>query len=234
LFYFWYSDEGGWEAFIGLCTSIFVFLGSFFSYVFYTPQKNPKLEVDIEGKSRGKDTGKDANGDVVRRPRPNVIYKYQLSWGYTFFIRNNSSYPAFKPRFHLRDEFEGLIFPELNRYKPIVIGWMSEMHVDKISRLHSKDPIKASEKYAIEAKFTKGIETDKDTVHDYIKTWFPPELEDLEFVLEYSNEDGEKFYTLFKRTASGKLINTISNSKPFYYTWGGALIKKLLKKIGLG
>lgn len=233
LFYFWHSDEGGWEPFVGLCTAAFVFIGSTFSYVFYTPQKSPKLKVDIEGKNRRKGAGKDKDGEYVPQPQTNVVYEYELFWAYTFFIRNNSSYPAFNPRFHLRDEFKKLVFPDMNRYKPMIIGWMSEMHVDKVSRLHSKDPIKPSEKYAIEAKFTKDVKTDKKSVHDYIASWFPPELEQLEFVLEYSNEDGEKFYTLFRRDSSGELKNKISNSKPFYYTWGGAMLNKLIKKVGL-
>ncbi|MCB9352731.1 MAG: hypothetical protein H6573_35395 [Lewinellaceae bacterium] len=223
---FWLLPEGGPEPLVAVISASVVFLGSAWSYIFYTPKFFPKLEIDIEGKNRGKSAGMDENGRDVPQPRSGVIYKYDLTWDYTFFIRNIASYPALKPKFIQREKFKGLKFPQLDKYKPIIMGWMSEMHVDKIPRLHGKDPVKSGEKYSIEAKFKKQVEATKDAVHGYITSWFPPELEDLEILLEYSNEDGERLYTLFRRNKNGELENEYLTSKPFSYTWLGSLFKR--------
>lgn len=224
--FLWYLPEGGPEPLVAVIGASIVFVSSAWSYIFYTPKFFPKLEIDIEGKNRGKSAGMDENGEGVARPLPGVVYKYDLTWGYTFFIRNITSYPALKPKFILRNKFKGLEFPQLDRYKPIIMGWMSEMHVDKIPRLHGKDPVKSGEKYGIEAKFKKQVKATKDAVHDYITSWFPPELERMEILLEYSNEDGERLYTLFRRNKDGELENKYLTSKPFSYTWLGSLFKR--------
>lgn len=224
LFILWYIDKPDWEPFVGMCGSSIIFLGSVYAYIFYWPTNIPKLELSHEASS----------GRLPPAPIPYRItgqlagqpHSTTITWNYTFFIRNNSSYPAFKVKFHLRDEFSGIQFPKLDRLRPIELFRFSEMYLQTVEHLHKDEPIKPLEKVGFEAKYSKTIFASRDETEIVAKGYFPEELSKMEILVEYKNEDEDTFFTLFTKTSKDSWENKRLKYKPLIYT----RLSKILKR----
>lgn len=223
LFILWYIDKPDWEPLIGIWGALIIFLGSVYSYIFYWPTNIPKLELSHEASS----------GTPLSVPIPYRItgqlagqpFDTSITWNYTFFIRNSSSYPAFKVKFHLRDKFAGIKFAEMNQVRPIQLFRFNEMYLQTVERLHKDEPIKPVEKVGFEAKFSKSIFGTQDDAILIAGSFFPAELTNMEILVEYSNEDNDTFFTLFTKTPKDTWENKRLKYKPLNYTKIGRFLK---------
>lgn len=215
----WYLDEPGWEPLVGTYGAGIVFLGSVYAYIFYWPANIPKLELSHEA----------SNGTLPPTPpqfrMSNKEHWSEITWKYTFFIRNNSSYPAFRVKFHLRDEFAGIQFPNKDKTRPIELFRFNEKNLQTVERLHKDEPVKPLEKVAFEAEYRKSVFASRDEAMLTTKRFFPTELSNMEILVEYQNEDEDTFYTLFTKTDKDTWKNKRLKYKPLNYT----RLSKILK-----
>lgn len=219
LFLLWAIDQPEWEPSIGLIGSSFILIGSIYSYVFYQPNKIPKLELSHEG----------ASGKLPPTPAQfrmsDKTHDMTIKWDYSFFIRNNSSYPAFKINLILRDEFAAMKFKNMDRYSPMLLLRFNEMYSQWVQVLNKDEPIKPLDKVAFEASYSKRIHGSRNDGIAVAKSFFPKELENMEILVEYENEDGDQFYTLFTRV-NNSWANKRSKFKPWKYVKLGLIWKK--------
>lgn len=223
LFIFWYNDKPDWEPLIGIWSSGIVFLGSVYAYILYWPTNIPKLEMSHEA----------SIGTLPPTPIPYTIsgklagqaHSITITWNYTFFIRNNSSYPAFRVKFHLRDEFAGIQFPKMDKVRPIALFRIDEIYFQTVERLHKDEPIKPMEKVAFEAFYSKIVFASRDEAHLITRSYFPTELSNMEILVAYQNEDEDTFYTLYTKTDKDTWKNERMKYKPINYTWFSKILK---------
>lgn len=226
-FFFWqYLVEGS----IGSKTSALVaflpFLGSLYGYLFYRPSIKPKLSIEMDGKGKQRSSPLDMDGTPVKRVIPGHTYDYPVKYNYLFMVRNNSANIAVNPKFHLLDKYSGLVFDSLNRRKPIKILRFDEIFVEDIDRVRNRVAMIAGKEYAITASYEKRIRATRESIEQFTVGYFPKEFHELEILVEYENEEGDKFFTLLKRKANGDVVEKIISEKPFRYSWLGRILLK--------
>lgn len=115
----------------------------------------------------------DENGVVEMRE---AIQIFRLKWDLEIIIRNNSEYTAFYPQITFKDNIPYFV------------------HIDKINE---QEPIASKETITIKATYqeleeAKGIERNN-------MVNLPPEINDIQILLQYKNGKKINFYTLYKQ-----------------------------------
>ena len=163
------------------------------------PKANPRLEIELEYRGAMKKPLRPSRNNPINEQGHMIIeqgkgiYINELEWKYNMIIRNNSSYPAYKPK---------IIFPKSNKYQ-----------FSYIEKLNSNKPIKALEETTLTTKYSYKIEALGKDAADMVRNKMPANsaFDEMRIVLEYENENGRKFYTNFQVSEGS---NTHSNRKP--------------------
>jgi len=105
-----------------------------------------------------------------------VIYYNDLTWEYVMILRNNSEFPAYNLKLVEplpNNKFR--IFPDIDRYKPIL----------------------PNSEIAYKVKFYQSYEGRGDIANSMIEQ-LPEILQSGEFIIQYENSKGTKFYTVYQ------------------------------------
>ncbi|MGK0365921.1 MAG: hypothetical protein ACI85O_002991 [Saprospiraceae bacterium] len=220
----WFSADIGWEPFVGLVISIFVLIGSFYSYIFYRPFNVLRFEASHIGSS-----GKLPPSPPIYSCSGKNYGKTHLStitWDYRFILKNKSAHIGYNVELHLLDKFSDVHFENLENRFPRWGQQVTTQYFGKINRLRKDEPIKPLETVTFSAKFIKQFLGTRYEALEETKPHFPVEISDFEFLIEYFTEDGDEFYTLFKKVGNNDWENKVSAYMPLKYTYFGRYLTK--------